>query len=278
MKEFAQKLRVLVAANKLDDAFQVFSKAPEVAGSKHQEEQNQLILLMARYNDVRKKERLGLIRFDDASIAHTQIKSAFLELIAMVEEQDKQDGKNVFISYNHSNREIAGVLKQKLKERGVDVVIDSDSMLAGEDIKAFIQKSVAETQVTLSIVSKESLLSAWVAMETIASFYQEQVNEQKKFIACYVDEEIFQHNFTDEALRSIEKELQRISDAREERTRKGYDTRDLNNEYSRLKELSTHLDEIIRRLRESLCIDVRKDKLEENFEKLLQAIGVSEGK
>ena len=275
MKEFAQKLRVLIASNKVEDAFQVFSKALEGAGNKHQEEQDQIILLAARYNDVRKKERLGLIRFDDASIAQTQIKSAFLELVSLFEEQDRQEERNVFISYNHGNREIAGVLKQKLKAHGVNVVIDSDSMLAGDDIKAFIQKSVAETQVTISIVSKESLLSAWVAMETITTFYQEQLKVQKKFIACYVNDEIFQRSFTDEALRFIEKEMQSISVAREERTKKGYDTRDLNNEYSRLKDLSAHLDEIIRRLRESLCIDIRKEKLEENFEKLLQAVGVS---
>jgi hypothetical protein len=50
------------------------------------------------------------------------------------------------------------------------------------------------------------------------------------------------------------------------------DTNDLNSQKSRLFKLRNNLGDILLRLRESLCIDVREDKFDENVSKIVSAI------
>lgn len=180
--------------------------------------------------------------------------------------------KKVFISYNHNDIAIANALKDKLTAKNVDVYIDSERMQGGEDIKDFIEKCVRDTEVTISLVSKNSLLSAWVAMESINTFYHEKTDTKKKFLACFITDDFFKRTFTDEALDHIEaniKEIQTLITARMEKNRS---IRDLQNELTRNTELRNGMDEIVRRLRESLCIDIRDANFENNFPKVLSAI------
>ena len=81
--------------------------------------------------------------------------------------------KTVFISYSSKDKETAAKVKTVLEANGIDVTIDSESLVPGRDIRAFIDKSIRETDVTLSIVSKNSLLSDWVAPETVDSLMAE---------------------------------------------------------------------------------------------------------
>ena len=50
------------------------------------------------------------------------------------------------------------------------------------------------------------------------------------------------------------------------------DTRDLNNQNSRLLALRNNLDEIVRRLRESLCLDVRESSFKNSMFQLVKSI------
>jgi hypothetical protein len=67
--------------------------------------------------------------------------------------------KTVFISYSKKDKAVAAKVKAVLEANGITVTIDSELMPAGSDIRAFIDKSIRETEVTLSIVSKRSLIS-----------------------------------------------------------------------------------------------------------------------
>lgn len=151
-------------------------------------------------------------------------------------------------------------------------MIDSEKMQAGEDIKEFIEKCVRDTGTTISLISKNSLLSAWVAMESINTFYHEKTDTKKKFIACFITDDFFNRNFTDDALDHIEGEIKEIQGLITTRMEKNRSIRDVQNELTRMTELRNSIDEIIRRLRESLCIDIRGENLANNFQKILQSI------
>src|SRR6476659_5876830 len=98
-------------------------------------------------------------------------------------------------SYNHADSTIADQLKAALEQRGIEVCIDKAVMGPGTNIQEFIERSIHDTDVTLSIVSNRSLLSAWVALETINTFYHETFQSNKKFIACYIDDDFFGTDF-----------------------------------------------------------------------------------
>ncbi len=205
---------------------------------------------------------------NDMPAEPANIRAVFASEQATVSEP----GIKVFISYNHNDMDMANRLKDKLKAENINVVIDSERMQAGEDIKEFIEKCIRETSATISLISKNSLLSAWVAMESINTYKHEQAGSGKKFIACYISDDFFKRNFTDDALDFIEAEIKEVQGLITNRMEKNRSIRDLQNELTRLSELRNNMDEIIRRLRESLCIDIREGNLDTNFSKILQAI------
>ena len=279
------KLRRFVAENKTDRALQMLTDGI----TDYPDLQNQLLTLTAQFTDIRKKENIGLLDNKEAMQFRTKLNFAVLEIINEIEQQQSAglnqdklpvvqseniitEAKTVFISYNHHDSETANKLKEKLRAKNIQVVIDSERMQAGEDIKEFIEKSVRETGVTISLVSATSLLSAWVSMESINTFYHEKTAIKKKFIACFITDDFFKRNFTDEALDYIDSEIKEIQNLVTARMEKNRSIRDLQNELTRMTELRNNMDEIIRRLRESLCIDIRDEKLESNFSKITDAV------
>lgn len=280
-----EKLRRLIAENKMDRALLILKSEIQI----YPDLQNQFFTLSAKFNDIRKKEIMGLLDESELFKFQSQLSFSLLELIDEIEimngsssssdmEKSSQPvkeavlEKKVFISYNHNDSDTANKLKEKLTVENINVVIDSERMQAGEDIKEFIEKCVRETGTTISLISKNSLLSAWVAMESINTFYHEKTDTKKKFIACYITDDFFKRNFTDDALDHIEGEIKEIQSLITIRMEKNRSIRDLQNELTRMTELRNNMDEIIRRLRESLCIDIRGENLENNFQKILQAV------
>lgn len=178
----------------------------------------------------------------------------------------------VFISYNHNDSEVALKIKTALEIENFDVVIDRDNMIAGGEIKEFIMNSIQQSAVTISLVSNKSLKSAWVAMETINSFMQVDVLNNKRLISCYLDEEFFQNDFTLNSIKEIDNKIKSNQDIIAESHEKMIDTRDLNTQNTRLLSLRNNLDEIVRRLRDSLCLDLREPTFNENIKKLVYSI------
>ncbi|MDJ0904257.1 MAG: tetratricopeptide repeat protein, partial [Xenococcus sp. MO_188.B8] len=56
----------------------------------------------------------------------------------------------VFISYNHKDKDIVDIIKNKLRSEGINVVIDSEDLFGGQDIEEFIKQAVKNTDITLS--------------------------------------------------------------------------------------------------------------------------------
>lgn len=290
--EISEKVKDFISKGKTDKAIKLLS---ENIKGKDNEIENQLITLIAKYKSNRKSEMLGLNSSDEIRRVDAQINNALLTILGEIDELNELNELNgnsttetktaatiastppppknqVFISYNHGDKEIANKLAAALKNNNIPVILDSEAMQAGTDIKEFIEESVKKAAVTLSLVSKKSLLSAWVSMESVNSFYKEKTTTSK-FIACYIDDDFFNRNFTDNALDVIDNEIDEISKTITKRLERNRNIRDLQNELSRYKDLQHNIDEIIRRLRDSLCIDIRDDKFEAGIEKIITAIG-----
>lgn len=180
--------------------------------------------------------------------------------------------RTVFISYNHGDGEVADKLKATLEKNAIVVRIDRAVMEAGANVQEFIENSIRDTDVTLSIISNRSLLSAWVALESIDTFYHEQFTGNKKFIACYIDDDFFRTDFRLNATKQIDGRIEEIDKLIPEYIARRIDTNDLNSQKTRLYRLRNNLGDILLRLRESLCIDIRGEKFDESVAKIVSAI------
>lgn len=178
----------------------------------------------------------------------------------------------VFISYNHEDSITAIKIKNAIEKAGIPVIIDVVNMKAGTDITEFIQNSLKEATAIVSLVSNKSLKSAWVAKESIDTIFLETYMDNKKFIACYLDVDFFQNDYTLKTVEIIDLQIKDVQNIIEQSHDKGIDTRDLNDQKSRLIALRNGLDGIIGRLRDSLSLDVRDNSFDQSMKDLLKAI------
>ncbi|MEM9276260.1 MAG: TIR domain-containing protein, partial [Cyanobacteria bacterium P01_F01_bin.143] len=178
----------------------------------------------------------------------------------------------VFISYNHNDKDIVDKIKEKLESEQINVVIDSKNLLGGRDIEEFINQAIKNTDVTLLMVSKDSLLSAWVAMESIKTLSVSEINQSAKFIPCLIKDDISSRTFTDDVLDIIENEIREINSVIKYLVEKNRVIEYLQNDLARYKKLESNIGEIVRNIKESSYIDLGGDKLDDNFPKLLRSI------
>jgi hypothetical protein len=106
-------------------------------------------------------------------------------------------------------------------------------------------------------------------METIGTFNSES-KVRRKFLAAVVDDSFFKRKFTDEAIDSIDAEITEIVEMLKGRIEKKTGFADLYGEFTRYLRLRNGIDEIIRRLKESLSIDISNDKFDQGLEKLIK--------
>jgi hypothetical protein len=179
---------------------------------------------------------------------------------------------HVFISYNHDDKNTATGINKALLKKKIKTILDTENMTGGDDIGTFIRESIQVSRITLLIVSEKSLLSGWVATETVNTFFLEMYDDSKSFIACYLDNSFLDPEFPNRALKIINEKLDVVNHYLEERNRLGSDSRDLNDQKTRLFLLKNNLDKIIQRLQNSMCIDLGSGKPDENFSAIIKAI------
>lgn len=183
-----------------------------------------------------------------------------------------EDGNAVFISYNHGNAAAAMQLKNELDKSGITTIIDTESMPAGYAIEKFIADSIKQSRIILSIVSEESILSGWVATETINTFFLQLFDTDKKFIACYLDDSFLQDDFPEKAYAAIDAKLEAINQKIDAGNRMMVNRSDLTDQKDRLFKLRQNLADIIRRLKASKCIDIRGENFRANVPPLVKEI------
>jgi hypothetical protein len=127
-----------------------------------------------------------------------------------------------------------------------------------ERIQDFIERSIRNSDVVVSIVSTRSLLSPWVAVETINTFHRRKW-DGKVFIGALLSDEFFRPEFRLECTRLIDERLQTIDNLLPEYREKKIDSVDLNEEKTRLYDLRNNLGSILANLKASLCLSLREE-------------------
>ena len=249
---------------------------------------NDMIILSGRYTQQQAALREERITNESYNIGIAKIRHALLYYVGKYQPNGQykfkqnivsDDGGNeqansaevVFISYSRTDREIAIKLKQFLEGEGFTVIMDETHAVAGESLQAFIHRSVQESGTTLSLVSSRSLLSVWVANESINSFVAGNISEHK-FIAAFIDQSFFKRSFVDDALDKIDEEIEEINGIIKRRLDRGRNITDLQEELKRFKDLQHSLPNIVQRLKEHLSVDIADDQFEAGLRKIISAI------
>lgn len=240
-----------------------------------------ILQLSARFSRIEKMNKRGVLSFDDYNIESNKISNTLKEYIrndldesTIFENNNINLGgkkKIVFISYNHKDKDSAFRVKETLEASNIDVIIDSQNISPGQEINEFIIESIRRSFVTLSIVSANSLLSAWVVIESIKTLDSEQI-ANKKFIGGYIDSSFFKRTFTDNALNSIENEILEIQTIIQDRLQKNRNIDDVQNELIRYNDLKHNLPKIIRKLKDSYTVDITPENYDSGIQQIINAI------
>ena len=300
-------IRSAIARDRLEDAALALAA---LVGTGDAELANELIAHQASLRSTATKLRRGTIDDGDAERARTRVRFALLDILDGIERRGAPAAPgpgsrsaatsprptpttvpgamtggghvpdvaapaapaSVFLSYNHDDAPVAGRIRAALEAGGVRVRIDSDAMAPGEDIGAFIARSVRDTGATVCLVSNRSLTSGWVAVETIQAFDAERFGSTRRFIACYLDDDFFRPAYRLDRTREIDARIDAIDALLPEYAAARLDTEDLNREKSRLFALRNDLGRILARLKDSLALDVRGDRFDAAMARLVASL------
>jgi len=177
-----------------------------------------------------------------------------------------------FISYCHDDAAAVSKLRDVLRGNGIEVIVDSEAMSPGERISEFIDRSIRDCDVVVSVVSDRSLLSAWVASETVLSFSRLKRDPNLSFVACYLDDAWLQPEFRLQMTQRIDDRLRRIESLLPDYAAQRIDSADLNEEKTRLYDLRNNLGHLLAVLRDTLCLDIREARFDASSERLVATI------
>jgi TIR domain len=173
-----------------------------------------------------------------------------------------------FVSYSHRDSEMADAVCKGLIAQNVGVVVDSGALRPAMSIEKFIKAGVRTADATIVIVSKLSLLSAWVAMECDEALRK----PRSAFFGCYVDDDFFNRSFVSSALDYADTQIDELGDNIKRRIdrRCGFD--DLYADYQRHIALRSNIDKIVGQLRSTACLTLQADAFMQSVQKLGRAL------
>lgn len=244
-----------------------------------------ILNLAGQWNRLQKEIQASIVSKEHSDLRQNQIVNSLLELAkklpagaagsspssTMSSAAPKSGSPTVFLSYNHKDVDAATKVKDFLRSKGIVVTIDSEAMKPGEDIASFINKCIRESDVTLSLVSNNSLLSAWVGMETANTLTGENI-ANKKFIAVVIDGSFYDMAFVRNSIATVDK---RLSDLKEEikyRLDNNLGFEDLQNERTRNNNLKNDLPQIVANLKNRLNVDITGENFTSGMERVAKGI------
>jgi len=215
-------------------------------------------------------------------IPNTEIKNYFISEMKKLKstqeidtliETENQAIQKVFISYNHKDLTFVEQLKQDLEQSNIQLIIDIDRMKFGDDIQEFIESSVQTSDITLSVISKNSLASPWVMLETLETFQQEDFLKAMRFIPVIIDHSYQSANFATQLIEYIEKSIDLIIDEITRLSKKYVATDTLDLQKKRLITLRSTIDQVLLNLSKRFVADFSTNKkYQMNFSRLVKSI------
>ena len=255
MTEFETEVRAFVANDKLEDAAKRMEDELAAQGTEFRDE---IVAVRAELTRINRENRRRQMSYSDYNDARRRISFTLLEILDSASETIGAGAPiTVFLSYNHADAGVAHTLKQGLETNNLSVLIDSEAMQPGDDIRKFIGRSIRESDATVCVISEASLMSGWVALETVLALVDAEVNERRRFVACYLDDCFMAADFQLTATESIDERVSELDALRLKHTEQGTLAPALDDERMRLLDLRHHLGRIIQHLLGALSLDIR---------------------
>jgi TIR domain len=178
----------------------------------------------------------------------------------------------VFMSYNHADADVARSVRDTLASAGITTLLDEHDMQPGDDIAGFVRRSVAATRTTVCLVSRASLLSAWVAQETLLALAAPHQDSGRRFVALALDLDFMAPESWPALNADINDRLVHLQGLRMQRDAAGADSVDLDPAIARLHALRNGLPAVLKHLRESLCLDFGPAQRQHSLQRLLHSL------
>lgn len=285
---FQQYIRSLISNGQLKKAISAFADA-----ARDGDYENESIMLSAQFNQNERSKGMGVISDSSYNLTRNRITNALVEYmrdfvprdgvvvpdvkdqVPVADNKDNNEQPIVFISYRHANELAALKVKKYLEENDITVWIDKEQMNAGENIKSFIVRMIKGANITLGIVSEQSLKSPWVGLEGDYGMMIELLgNSNQKYITCSLDQRFFDPEFTTECMVDIKSKIDKLNASRAKRLSliTNADTSDLDIEISRTTEYLHNIPKLIGRLKETLTVDISDNKFEGGMNRIISTI------
>jgi len=180
--------------------------------------------------------------------------------------------KKVFISYSHNDNNFVIKLKNDLEKQNIKIKIDIEKLCFGDDINDFINKSIEESDLTISIISKNSLRSPWVFIEASETLLNQKFKKIKKFVPIYIDTDILQNNTYLEVLNTIEIGIDDIDKFIIKALNKRTSISIYSDRRERLLDFKNNVHKFFNELQKKLMADFTKYNYNDNLLKLINQI------
>jgi hypothetical protein len=168
-----------------------------------------------------------------------------------------------FLSYAHTDSDIAGAFREALGACGLEVIIDTKNHAPGEDLVEFARSSVRRADATICVISTASLSSAWVVFEAVSALQSEHVEPSRRLVACALDQAFLQPEFRLTLTATLDERLVRLDELLPRYVEQRLATTDISAERDRLIQMRSNLGDVLARLKNSLTLDLTRERLAE---------------
>jgi len=96
-------------------------------------------------------------------------------------------GYDVFLSHNRRQKSWVRRVVAFLRERGLTVFFDEDSISPGEDIVPALERAIESSKSLVLVLSRSSVFSKWVAFETTLRLYEDPDSTLSRLIPILVE-------------------------------------------------------------------------------------------
>ncbi|MDX2305002.1 MAG: toll/interleukin-1 receptor domain-containing protein [Microscillaceae bacterium] len=181
--------------------------------------------------------------------------------------------KDVFISYSTKDQEAKTYIKNIFDREGITYFLDEVSLELGADIQHRLEAGLQDTHFTVLLVTRNSLFSPWVSLESIQRLKQEEFHKKVSFLPVLFDQEIFKPEFPIEMLEHFKKKKTEYEALRTKAVTAGLDTKMYNDEIERIEEIIPQVDDIVQKIKNSLSANFADEKRKiEDEKKLIKTI------
>jgi TIR domain len=247
---------------------------------------DEAIVVRSSYVSAKRRYNLGTLEQRDWTLAQNRATESALYLVNRYapEHETAQNTEpkpintikkgstvSVFISYNHNDGPQVDKIQEVLEQRGFDVKRDKDDMAVGEGIQDFIDRMLKTEGYVLSVISKNSLSSGWVGIESNLAHYA-QFFGVSRFIPVMIDQSLFDDNLVFDVLDTLDPQIKGTEANIEKSKQRGVEYDQFEKKRRRLVALRSNIAGLINKLQNVKVEDISEDKWDTGMQKVIETM------